>query len=73
MVKRRVGLVLAVVVFIAVFLVGGVISPAAEKKVYIVASDIAWPPFEWKDEAGNYVGFDLDVMREIAKLQGYEI
>ena len=73
MAKRKVGLVFAVVVFIAVLLVGGVISPAAEKKVYIVASDISWPPFEWKDEAGNYVGFDLDVMREIAKLQGYEI
>ena len=73
MAKRKVGLVFAVVVLIAVLLVGGVISPAAEKKVYIVASDISWPPFEWKDEAGNYVGFDLDVMRAIAKLQGYEI
>ncbi len=73
MVKRKVGLVLAVVVFTAVLLGGSVISPAAEKKVYVVASDIAWPPFEWKDEAGNYVGFDLDVMREIAKLEGYKI
>ena len=45
----------------------------AEKEVYVVASDISWPPFEWKDEAGNYVGFDLDVMRAIAKLKGYEI
>ncbi|MFQ6067113.1 MAG: basic amino acid ABC transporter substrate-binding protein [bacterium] len=73
MAKRKAGLFFAVVVFIVVLLVGGVISPAAEKKVYIVASDISWPPFEWKDEAGNYVGFDLDVMRAIAKLQGYEI
>ncbi len=73
MAKRKVGLVLAVVVLTAVLLGGSVISPAAEKKVYIVASDISWPPFEWKDEAGDYVGFDLDVMREIAKLQGYEI
>jgi len=45
----------------------------AEKEVYVVVSDISWPPFEWKDEEGNYVGFDLDVMREIAKLKGYEI
>jgi len=44
-----------------------------EKEVYVVVSDISWPPFEWKDEEGNYVGFDLDVMREIAKLKGYEI
>jgi len=73
MVKRKVGLVFAVVVFIALVLGGSVISPAAEKKEYVVASDISWPPFEWKDEAGNYVGFDLDVMREIAKLEGYKI
>ena len=72
MIKRKVGLVLAVVVFTALLL-GGSVCPAAEKKVYIVASEVAWPPFEWKDEAGNYVGFDLDVMREIAKLEGYEI
>ncbi|MBA7699463.1 ABC transporter arginine-binding protein 1 [subsurface metagenome] len=73
MVKRKVGLVFAVVVFTAVLLGGSVISPAAEKKVYIVASELAWPPFEWKDEAGNAVGFDLDVMREIAEVEGYKI
>lgn len=45
----------------------------AQEPTYIVASDISWPPFEWVDEQGNYVGFDLDVMREIAKLQNYKI
>ena len=45
----------------------------AGEPTYIVASDISWPPFEWVDEQGNYVGFDLDVMREIAKLEGYKI
>jgi len=73
MAKRKMGLVFAVVVLMALVLGSGVISPAAEKKVYIVASDISWPPFEWKNEAGNYVGFELDVMREIAKLEGYRI
>ncbi len=46
---------------------------AVEKEVYVVVSDISWPPFEWKDEEGNYVGFDLDVMRAIAELEGYEV
>jgi len=45
----------------------------AEKPTYIVASDISWPPFEYVDEQGRYVGFDLDVMREIAKIEGYDI
>ena len=72
MVRRKTGLVLAAMVFV-VLVLGGAASLAAEKEVYIVASDIAWPPFEWVDEAGNYVGFDLDVMRAIADLEGYEV
>jgi len=72
MVRKKVGLVLVAIVFVALVL-SGAVYPAGEKEVYIVASDIAWPPFEWKDEAGNYVGFDLDVMRAIAKLKGYKI
>jgi len=72
MVRRKTGLVLAAMVFV-VLVLGGAASLAAEKEVYIVASDISWPPFEWKDEAGNYVGFDLDVMRAIADLEGYKI
>ncbi|MCS7240783.1 MAG: transporter substrate-binding domain-containing protein, partial [Candidatus Bipolaricaulota bacterium] len=40
---------------------------------FIVGSDIAWPPFEWVSAKGQYLGFDLDVMRMIAVLEGYEI
>jgi len=72
-VKRKVGWVFVVVVSLALLLGGSAVCLSAEKEVYVVASDISWPPFEWKDEAGNYVGFDLDVMRGIAKEQGYEI
>lgn len=40
---------------------------------YIVLSDIAWAPFEWVSEKGDYLGFDLDVMRAVAILGGFEI
>lgn len=43
----------------------------AEK--YIVASDIPWAPFEMVNEAGEYFGFDLDLMRAIAHVAGFEI
>ncbi len=70
--------VVIVVVVVAFFVSRAVEEEPAEivvveKEVYVVASDISWPPFEWKDEAGNYVGFDLDVMRAIADLEGYEV
>lgn len=61
---HRIGAVLA-----TVFL--GLTGLGAEK--FVVGSDIAWPPFEWVSAKGQYLGFDLDVMRMIAVLEGYEI
>src|ERR671917_28777 len=37
-----------------------------------VASDIAYPPFEFTKN-GEPVGFDIDLMREIGKRAGYEL
>lgn len=60
----------AVAVLAAVLLAGSV---AWGQEKYVVLSDIAWAPFEWVSEKGAYLGFDLDVMRAIAVLEGYEI
>lgn len=49
---------------------GGIGVSAA---TYTVVSDTTWPPFEWADAQGNLLGFDIDMMRCIAALQGYEI
>lgn len=51
----------------------GLFSISGLAQTYQVASDTTWPPFEWEDAEGNLIGFDLDVMRCIAVLQGYEI
>lgn len=51
----------------------GLFSVSGLAQTYQVASDTTWPPFEWEDADGNLIGFDLDVMRCIAVLQGYEI
>ena len=58
---------LLAVFFIGLFAISGL------AQTYDVASDTTWPPFEWADAEGNLLGFDLDVMRCIAVLQGYEI
>lgn len=49
----------------------GIVGFSAEK--FIVGTDAAWPPFEWVSAKGEKLGFDLDVMRMIAVLEGYEI
>ncbi len=60
-----------ILVGLVVFGVVSLSGVAAEK--FIVASDVAWPPFEWVSAKGEKIGFDLDVMRMIAVLEGYEI
>ena len=54
-------------------LLTGLFAVSGLAQVYDVASDTTWPPFEWADAEGNLLGFDLDVMRCIAVLQGFEI
>jgi polar amino acid transport system substrate-binding protein len=60
-------------VSIVLLLVLGTIFSAHAKNKYIVGTSADWPPFEWVDKKGNIVGFDMDVMRMIAHLSGYEI
>ncbi|HHE48010.1 MAG TPA: transporter substrate-binding domain-containing protein, partial [Candidatus Acetothermia bacterium] len=44
----------------------------AEKDVYIVGLDAAFPPFTWV-EAGQFRGFDVEVIRAIAELEGFRV
>ncbi|HDI11067.1 MAG TPA: transporter substrate-binding domain-containing protein, partial [Candidatus Acetothermia bacterium] len=44
----------------------------AGKDVYIVGLDAAFPPFTWV-ERGEYKGFDVEVMRKIAELEGFRV
>ncbi|NPV07012.1 MAG: transporter substrate-binding domain-containing protein [Anaerolineae bacterium] len=49
-------------------------APAAEGFGTIrVGTEAAYPPFENKDESGNIVGFDIDLMNAIAERAGFEV
>ena len=61
------------IALVAAVLLVGLLSFAGLAETYTVASDTAWPPFEWADAAGNLYGFDLDAMRCIAAVEGFEI
>ncbi len=51
----------------------GLFASCALAETYDVASDTTWPPFEWVDSAGHVLGFDLDLMRCIAVVEGFDI
>ena len=50
------------------------LSSCAKKPTKIVvASDATWPPMEFVDENKNVVGFDIDLVNEVAKAAGFEV
>lgn len=63
----------ALVLVTAAVLGLGLVAVGQRAPKYVVGSDINWAPFEWASAKGQYLGFDLDVMRAIAVLEGFEI
>ena len=64
-------LVIGVVALSMVLLLGAGLALASEE--YIVASDIPWAPFEMVTADGEFFGFDLDAIRMIAIVAGFEV
>lgn len=49
-------------------------APAETKKVLRVGTQATYAPFEFVDkDSGEFVGFDMDLIRAIGKVQGYEV
>ena len=44
----------------------------ASDKVWVVATDTAFKPFEYTDDNGDFVGIDMDILDAIAKDQGFQ-
>jgi ABC-type amino acid transport substrate-binding protein len=48
-------------------------QPKEEKKEWVVGTSADYPPFESVDEKGEFVGFDMDLIREVGKRMGVEV
>ena len=76
MVERRFGIIVPVAVVFAVALLvaacGGGESGGGGPEQVTVASDIAYPPFEFNKD-GEPTGFDIDLMNAIAKKANLEV
>ena len=45
----------------------------AQDETYVIATDTTFAPFEFQDEEGKFVGIDMDLLRDIAEDQGFEV
>ncbi len=50
---------------------GGSTGATGAAKKYIIATDATYAPFEFQ-ENGKYIGIDVDLITEIAKVEGFE-
>lgn len=56
-----------------VLLVSAMVGCSKKSEVLIVGTDTSYMPFEYLDAATNsYVGFDIDLIAEIAEIAGFE-
>ena len=45
----------------------------AEEKTYVTGTDTTFAPFEFQDTNGDFVGIDMDLLKEIAELEGFKV
>ena len=48
-------------------------NAANDDHTFIVGFDAEFPPYGYKDDSGNYVGFDLDLAKEVCKRNGWTV
>src|SRR5690625_1550585 len=48
------------------------VSAQDDEKVYDIATDVTFPPFEFENAEGEFVGIDIDILHAIAEDQGFE-
>ncbi|AKB26123.1 Glutamine ABC transporter, periplasmic glutamine-binding protein [Methanosarcina sp. MTP4] len=66
-------LVITTVVFAAGCAEQGEEGAVEEMSTYYVGTEAQFPPFEIVDDAGNVIGFDVDLMNAIAEDQGFKV
>lgn len=45
----------------------------SSKKTFTIGFDPAFPPYGYKNEKGEFVGFDIDLAEQVAKRNGWEL
>ncbi|MGI6486573.1 MAG: transporter substrate-binding domain-containing protein [Tepidanaerobacteraceae bacterium] len=77
------------VLFMCIFLIAGLVAGCSqsqqpeegqeaggnqgEKDIWVVGTSADYPPFESVDENGEFIGFDMDIIREVADRLGVEL
>lgn len=70
--KRVVAAIFLAVIMIS-SLCGGMVQAANDDETLIVGFDAEFPPYGYKDDNGEYVGFDLDLAAKVCERRGWTL
>lgn len=82
--KKRLALLLAVAMFATLMFTGcgskeevsetaDAVETENSEETFVVGFDAAFPPYGYKDDSGEYVGFDLDLAQEVCDRNGWTL
>lgn len=63
----------SLVLIMSIVLTSGILAFGADKPTYTFATEAAWAPWDYYNEEGDLVGIDIDIIREIAKVQDFNV
>ncbi|MFB6291168.1 MAG: ABC transporter substrate-binding protein [Candidatus Bipolaricaulia bacterium] len=63
----------SLVLIVGIVFTSGFLAFGADKPTYTFATEAQWCPWDYYNEQGNLVGIDMDIIREIAELQGFNV
>ena len=70
--KKRFSLIPFIALLFSLFVIGKS-TVAADETTYEIGTDITFAPFEFQNEDKEYVGIDIDLLKAIAKDQGFQV
>ncbi|MDF7682904.1 ABC transporter permease subunit [Lactobacillus sp. ESL0679] len=52
---------------------GSKLNPALKGKTFTIGTDVTFPPFEFANSNNQYIGIDIDILKNIAQEQGFKV
>jgi len=71
--KKKIVWMMVLVMAISLLVACGEKKEEKDSKEFVVGFDASFPPYGYKNEEGEYVGFDLDLAQEVCKRNGWTL
>ncbi len=69
---KKLNKIFAILLAMAAFLTLFAGCGKGDENTFVVGFDAEFPPYGYKNESGEYVGFDLDLAKEVCKRKGWK-